>query len=280
MWHGPLQFPALPVIPVDFSLFSAKHPMPGTLSTRQYDIIISDIDGCLSPESSTPFDVANLAKIAEHNVLALERGDRPMLTVCSGRPQPFAEAMCRLLQNTMLPCVCENGAWLYHPGTNVYTLDPAITKAHLQAVHDLSAWCFDTFGPSGVTQQPGKTASVTLFHPDTAYLKTLVAKVEAQCTLAGWPFRVSMTWFYINCDLAFVNKGTGLARLAQSIRYDKARTVGIGDTVADKYIADFSGFFACPANAQAGIKEHAHFIAASPESAGVVEILHRVSSER
>ena len=254
--------------------------MPGTLPTRQYDVIISDIDGCLSPEASTPFDVDNLAKIAHHNTLALERGDRPMLTVCSGRPQPFAEAMCRLLQNSLLPCVCENGAWLYHPSTNVYTLDPAITKSHLQAVHDLSAWCLDTFGPTGVTQQPGKTASVTLYHPDTAYLKTLVSKVESQCKLASWPFRVSMTWLYINCDLAFVNKGTGLARLAQSIRYDKARTVGIGDTLAHKYIADFVGFFACPGNAQPGIKEHAHYISPMAEAAGVVDILNRVSSDR
>src|SRR5512134_2563031 len=97
---------------------------------RRFDAVISDIDGCLSPESSTPMNAAALAQIAEHNRLAQESGDRPVLTVCSGRPQPFAEAMCRLLANRTLPCVAENGVWMYSPADNRYEMDPAITPAH------------------------------------------------------------------------------------------------------------------------------------------------------
>lgn len=252
--------------------------MPGTLPIRDYDLIICDIDGCLSPEASLPFDLPGLAKVAEHNTLAIERGDRPVLTVCSGRPQPFAEAMCRLLQNSIMPCVCENGAWVYHPGTNVYELDPAITPGHLEAVGELSRWCRQQFGVSGVTEQPGKTASVTLYHPDTAYLRSLMPKVAEQCELRKWPFKVTMTWLYINCDLQHVNKGTGLDRMLTACRLEKARLVGIGDTTGDRYIAERVGFFACPGNAQPAIKEHAHFIAPSHEVRGVLEILERIGT--
>lgn len=247
--------------------------MPGTLSNRRFDLVICDIDGCLSSEASLPFDLDQLAIIAAHNRRAVAAGDRAVLTVCSGRPQPFAEAMSRLLQNTLMPCVCENGAWVYHPGTNVYTLDPAITPGNLEAVGELSRWARREFGPGGTTQQPGKTASVTLYHPDTAYLKSLMPRLVEECTLRKWPFRISMTWLYINCDLLHVNKGTGLDRMLKECRLDRARLAGIGDTTSDSYIAERVAFFACPSNAQAAIKEHAHYISPHAETRGVIDIL-------
>lgn len=250
--------------------------MPGTLPIRQYDLVICDIDGCLVSEGQHAFDLVSLTKIADYNRLAIERGDRPLVTLCTGRPQPFAEAVSRLIGNVYTPIVCEMGVWLYDPATNQYEMDPAITEGHRHAVRELSAWCDQQWGADGVTQQPGKNASVTLWHRDTAHLKTLAPKVEARCREMNWPFRVSMTWFYINCDLAHVSKGTGLDRLAARLRIPKARLAGIGDTSSDKCIAERVAFFACPSNAQAAIKEHAHFIATQPEAAGVVEILERL----
>src|SRR5690606_4683927 len=90
-----------------------RSPMP----RARFDLIIADIDGCLTPEGPEPFDVARLAQIAAHNERAFsgDAGTPPPITLCSGRPQPFAEAMCRLIHNTRIPCVCENGVWVYHP---------------------------------------------------------------------------------------------------------------------------------------------------------------------
>lgn len=253
--------------------------MPGTLPLRRYDLVVSDIDGCLSAETSTPFDLANLARIREHNDLAVSRGDRPLVTVCSGRPQPFAEAMCRLIGNALVPCVCENGAWVYHPGSNQYTLDPAITPSHFDAVRELSKWARIAFGPRGVTEQPGKTASVTLYHPDTLYLTSeVLPAVRERCDSERWPFRVSMTWLYINCDLAHISKGSGLDRLLAEARIPRERLAGIGDTPGDKCIADRVAHFACPANAHAAIREHAHYVSPLPEAAGVVDILSRLTA--
>lgn len=253
--------------------------MPGTLPIRPYDLVISDIDGCLSPESSHPFDLPNLTLIARHNQLALERGDRAIVTVCSGRPQPFAEAMCRLLHNTTMPCVCENGVWVYHPGENRYEMDPAITSSHLAAVRDLSDWCRVEFAPLGVTQQPGKSASVTLWHPDTAILRErIMPRVENEAARRAWPFGVTMTWLYINCDLAHINKGTAIDRMLSQIKLPRARLAGIGDTPGDKHIADRVAFFACPANAAPSIREHAHYVSPHAEAAGVVDILSRATA--
>lgn len=253
--------------------------MPGTLPLRAYDLVICDIDGCLVSETTAPFDLESLARIRAHNQRAFERGDVPVVTLCSGRPQPFAESICRLIGNTLMPCVCEMGVWLYHPGSNRYEMDPAITPEHLQAVKEASLWAARTWGPRGVTEQPGKNASVTLYHPDTKFLTEVVFPgVQSEFERRGWPFRVSMTWYYINCDLAHVSKGTGLDRLLADTRLDKSRIAGVGDTMSDRCIAERVAFFACPANAAPTIKEHAHYVAQQPEARGVVEILERLSS--
>ncbi len=249
----------------------------------EFDLVICDIDGCLSPESSTPFDLENLARIAAHNRTAAAKKDRPLVTLCSGRPQPFAEAMCRLLANVYAPCVCENGVWLYHPGTNIYELDPAITPAHRAAVRQAGDWLHETFGAGSaaarehgpVTQQPGKAASVSLYHPRPEYLREISPRIEKQFNERGWPMRVSMTWFYINCDLRHISKATGVDRLFAQTGVDPQRTLAIGDTTGDLAFAEKVKAFACPANAHDDVKPRADYVSPYEEAAGVVDILER-----
>jgi hydroxymethylpyrimidine pyrophosphatase-like HAD family hydrolase len=250
---------------------------PFRAPSARFDAIICDIDGCLSPESSTPFDVDALSRIAGHNRLALQRHDRPLLTVCSGRPQPFAEAMCRLLSNTKLPLIAENGVWMYVPGENLYEMDPAITREHVQAVREAGDWLNEEFGPRGVTQQPGKSASVSLYHPDTSYLRSICPRITEEFARRRWPMRVSMTWLYINCDLIHVNKGSGIDRLLARTGLDAARIAGIGDTSSDQMMLERVAWFGCPANAAPEMRKQADFVADKPEAAGVVQILERLS---
>lgn len=256
-------------------MLALKMPTPMRFQSThaRFDAIICDIDGCLSPESSTPFDLESLAGVAQHNVRARARGDRPILTLCTGRPQPFAEAMSRLVSNTTLPLVAENGVWLYDPGTNRYEMDPAITREHRHSVRDAAAWLDDEYGARGVQQQPGKSASISLYHPDTAFVKSIMPAIRDRFEHEGWPLRVSMTWFYINCDLSHVSKGTGLDRLMRSTGLSRDRCAGIGDTPSDLAIRDRVAWFACPANAAAELAARADMIATGNEARGVLEIL-------
>src|ERR1051326_3286879 len=100
--------------------------------SRRFDAVICDIDGCLAPEASHPMDAVGLARMAEHNRLAQERRDRPVVTLCSGRPEPFVEAICRLIGNSTVPAIAENGVWLFHPGRNGWDRDPAISATDLR----------------------------------------------------------------------------------------------------------------------------------------------------
>jgi hydroxymethylpyrimidine pyrophosphatase-like HAD family hydrolase len=249
-------------------------------SHARFDAILCDVDGCLTPESATPLDVEALARVTEHNRHALAGRDRPTLTLCTGRPQPFAECISRLVGNAglgALPLIAENGAWLYDPSSNDYVPDPAITSVHRAMVRELASWLDDTFGPRGVTQQPGKSASVSLFHPDPSVLRTIAPIIETECLRRGWSMRISMTWFYINCDLAHISKATGIRRWIERTRLSPARLAGIGDTTSDLAIRASVKWFACPANAAESLKPHADYVAGCAEARGVLEILERIS---
>ncbi len=242
-------------------------------STGRFDAIVCDIDGCLSPEHSGPMDAHALARIADWNREAQERDERPALTLCSGRPQPFAEAMCRLIGNRTLPIVCENGVWMYDPATNEYLMDPAITEGHLEMVAAGTRWVRRELGPKGVTIQPGKAASISLYHRQTDVLRGLMPEIERTFAREGWTLRVSMTWLYINCDLAHVSKASGVRRLRERTGLIRERLAGIGDTTSDLAIRENVAWFACPSNAQDELKKHADIVAQKPEAEGVLEIL-------
>lgn len=255
----------------------APTPTRTPTPSRRFDALICDIDGCLGPESAAPLEAEALVQLAEHNRRAISVGDRPVVTVCSGRPQPFAEAVCRFIHNDALPCIAENGVWLYDPRSNRYLMDPSITAQDFDAIARATRWVQDHLAPLGVVIQPGKTASISLWHPDTGLLRSLQSRVERAFAAEGWPFRVSMTVAWINCDLCHISKATGIARLLVATALDRARLAGIGDTLADLAIAQSVAFFACPSNADPAIQAHAAYVSPYPEVRGVLDILRVVS---
>lgn len=247
-----------------------------THPSRRFEAVICDIDGCLGPESAAPFDTPLLLKVAEHNILASTKGDRPVLTVCSGRPQPFAEAMCRFLGNASVPCVAENGVWLYDPRDNRFLMDPEITPADRIAVREATDWVERELLPRGVIIQPGKTASISLWHPDTAFLMGLMPTIRETFRTNGWNLRVSNTVAWINCDLGHVSKGSGIRRLMELCHLEKARLAGIGDQLSDLAIRENVAHFACPSNADPALAARADFVSKEAEVRGVLDILGRI----
>jgi len=243
---------------------------------RKYDAVISDIDGCLGPETTEPMDTARVVELLKWNRAAIETGDRPVLTVCSGRPQPYAEAICRMIGNNEIPCVCENGVWVYDPKDNRFLMDPAIKPEHLDAARAAMRWADQELEPKGIIYQPGKSASMSLWHRDTPFLMAQVPMIRERFAKEGWPLRVSNTVAWVNCDLAFVSKATGIARLAAERGLKKERLLGIGDTMGDMAIREMVGFFACPANADPQLKKVADYVSSKEEVEGVLDVLGRI----
>ena len=254
---------------------------PSTQPSRRFDAVICDVDGCLQPErAGDPVDAAALLRVREHNQRAHEVGDVPVVTLCTGRPQPYAEAIARIIDVRTLPIVCEMGVWLWHPSDNRFDMDPSITPDDLAAIQAARSWIASAYGPGGVVMQPGKTASISLFHPDTAYLKSLEPALRRRFEQEGWPMRVSSTWLWINIDLEQVSKKTGIKRLFEATGPTNGlsadRCCGIGDTMGDLAIRESVAWFACPSNAEPGLQDVADLVSTMPEIAGVLDILKQL----
>ncbi|MGB4707399.1 MAG: hypothetical protein WBH50_23865 [Fuerstiella sp.] len=156
-------------------------------TSGKYDSVICDIDGCLSPESHAPINGPALSVIAHHNRQAIKDRDRPVVPLCSGRSIGFVECLCRLIHNTLIPCIGENGVWIWRPASNSFECNPAITDEHLEVVHEARKLLRSLHEAQGVIQQPGKSASVALYHPDTEYLRSTVSTIADEFRgLAVW----------------------------------------------------------------------------------------------
>jgi hydroxymethylpyrimidine pyrophosphatase-like HAD family hydrolase len=256
----------------------AQAPVP---ISSTLDVIVCDIDGCLGPESHAPMAAACLAKLAEYNRRAItarrEGGNQgPIVTLCSGRPQPFVEAVCRMIGNDAVPAVAEMGVWLYDPrpdAPRAFERDVTITPQHLGWVRDATAWIERELVPKGFVIQPGKSASISLWHHDTGLLMQHKHMLTQVFTDRGWGLRVSSTVAWVNCDLEHISKATGIARLTSKMGYVRDRLGGIGDTMGDMAIREGVARFGVPSNAADGLKAHADYVASKPELQGVLEIL-------
>ncbi len=245
--------------------------------TSRFDAVICDIDGCLGDEHGGPLDLEPLQQIAAWNRIAESDRSRPVVVPCSGRPISYVEAIARHIACQTLPIIGEMGAWIYFPDVNRHELDPSITRGHREAVLAMEAFGRDVLAGEGVTMQPGKSASVTFWHEHTPHLRDVVfPRVERLVGERGWPFRVSMTVAYINCDLAHVSKGTAIDRFCAHTGIDPARLAGIGDTTSDLAIREKVAWFGCPENAQEELKPHADAVSNFQQVRGVVDLLNRI----
>lgn len=161
----------------------------------------------------------------------------------------------------------------YHPSENRYEQDPSITSEHLEAITAAERLLAERYGPLGVTQQPAKTASVTLFHPDKSLLFEIIDEVRGLLLDRGWPFRVAATTDYINCDLRHISKTSGLRRFFAATGFDPQRCLGLGDTTSDLPIAEACGWFGCPSNAADELKQVADYVSTKKETEGALDVL-------
>ncbi len=125
--------------------------------------------------------------------------------------------------------------------------------------------------------QPGKTASVSLYHPDHDWLVARLEGIAEHCRAEGLPLRISMSWYYINCDLVHISKATGIDRLLAAHGLARQQLAGIGDTMGDLAIRERVRFFACPANADPRLRAVADYTSPHEVADGVVDILERLT---
>lgn len=247
---------------------------------RRFDVVFCDVDGCLLPEHTEPADMSVLLRLAEHNERAETERDRPIIVPCTGRPQPFCEAVCKMLGRfDRIPAICEHGGYRYFFEDHRWEIEPSITDQDRDAIRAAERWTEHELGQHGCFLELGKHTGVTIIHPDADYLhRDLMPAITTANESEGWGFEVATTWTCVNLKLPHVSKSRAIARTIDELGLDRSRLAGIGDTMGDLAIREQVAWFGCPSNALDELKPHADMVASAPLAAGTLELIEVVSA--
>jgi len=245
---------------------------------KQIDLVVCDIEGCLTINKRRPIDLGQLGKIQAYCEMA-RRGQRPPLVLCTGRPQPYAEAVIQALDAFFpgFPSIVENGCFIYEPVEDVLLPTPKIKgkRRDLQKVRQLLE---DTIIAHGYAKvEPGKELCISLNPVGGQSVENLFGEVKK--LLAGNMDLVNITHSSSAVDITplGVNKASGLEYLREYTKIPFESMLGIGDTAGDFPFLEQVGIPACPSNASADVvklvTKRNGYVAKSPNTAGVWEIL-------
>lgn len=242
-------------------------------------LIITDVDGCLSPEASVSWDLKSLWRLIElSREASARRGKMAPLTLCTGRPQPYVEALMKLL-DIRAPAICESGSVIYTLSDNRARLAPGVTAENIRALRTvrgfIEAQILPDY-PGRAVIQFGKEAHLSIFSEQPEIFAAIQSRIE-QFTGAnkGPELAITTSHFYLNISPAGVDKGRTLRALLEELGIPAAQAAGIGDTESDLPLRREVGFFACPANSREVIKAVADYVSPYPELEGVLDILSR-----
>ena len=240
--------------------------------------IISDVDGCLSPEESVTWDLESFWRLAQlSREASAGRSQLAPLTLCTGRPQPYVEVLMKLL-DVRAPAICENGAVLYSLHDNWARFCPGVTKEKILGLRAIRSFIETKIMPDfpDAVMQVGKEAQISIFSEKPEIFAAITPRIEACTQSNGGPeITVIESHFYLNVSLAGVNKGAALGALMEELKAGREQLAGIGDTAGDLPLREAVGWFACPANALPEIKAVADYVSPYPLLEGVLDILAR-----
>lgn len=242
-----------------------------------FDWILCDVDGCLTPESSSAWDLPSFLEAAEL-IRAANQGiaDLAPLTLCTGRPQPYVEVLMKLF-DVRAPAICENGAVIYTLHDNHARFASSVTLEKIEGLRALRGFLDAEVLPDfpEAYLQFGKESQISVFSqtPGSCFA-AIQARVESWLADRGGPaMDISPSHFYLNLSLAGVNKGAAIREVLAALGVPRDRAAGIGDTEGDLPLREEVAFFACPANARPEIKAVADYVSPHAELRGVIDIL-------
>jgi len=245
--------------------------------------ILADIDGCLSPDESVPWDMALFGRFAERVREAnAGRSTVAPLTLCTGRPQPYVEVLQKIL-DIRVPSICENGAVLYSIADNRPRYGPGVTEEKLLGLRAIRAFLETDVLPEhpGAVIQFGKEAQISVYCERTEVFAPIQERVAAFGEAQGGPaLVVNCSPCYLNISLAGVDKGSTLRMLLGELGAAHDETAGVGDSIGDLPLREAVGFFACPVNACAEVQAAADYVSPHRDIQGMLDILDRPEVQR
>ncbi len=236
-------------------------------------LIVLDCDGILSRGEAAPFDWQVMSRLASLNRRARAGETVPAVTLNTGRPSPYVEAVMQAIDG-WLPAIFESGAGLYFPQTYRFETTPRLSVEQQQALQEVIRRVDKAIVQSGRAYwQPGKTICHTMFAVAPQTIADFTAEVAAIAAQVSDQFIVTPAKLALNIHPAGIDKGSGLQWLSQVTGINPADMAGAGDTAGDIDFLRLVGYAAAPANATDAVRELVHYVSTQKDAAGLADIL-------
>ena len=239
-------------------------------------LVVTDIDGCLGESEGVPFDLDVLQQIAGWNLRARSGEAAPAITLCSGRPAPYVDAMLQVIGG-YLPAVYENGAGLYFPQQHRFAWHPALPADAADILWRARQMIEAAVVQAGIGYfQPGKERALTLLAAPGRPLADVDHACEQALQEQGLPLVVHASLSTVGIWLKDSDKGAGLEWLAAETGIPLQQMAGVGDAEADLRFLRLCGFSAAPANAEESVKAGVDYVSRYEYGRGLLDIIEHI----
>ncbi len=236
-------------------------------------LIVLDCDGVLSRGEAQPFDLSLLARLATLNRQARRDNSIPAVTLNTGRPSPYVEAIMQAIEGWQ-PALYENGAGLYFPQPYRFEITPLLNVEQRAALQEVIRRIDRALVQSKRAYwQPGKSVCYSLFAHPPLSIDDFSAEVSAIAAEVSPHFHVSPAGLALNIHPAEIDKGSGLQWLSKVTHIPLSQMGGVGDSDGDIPFLRQIAHSAAPANAAASVKSVVDYCSSLPDVAGLHDIL-------
>lgn len=237
-------------------------------------LFITDIDGCLTKPFHSP-DWELISEIRELNALSKKDETVPPLSICSGRPLPYVEAVAQWL-DIGIPVIFENAGMYELSGYNI-EVAPVFDEEAKKEVAELKSWLRSEIIPhyEGLELEFFKLMDAGLIHVDTNVIEEIYPEIVAHITDTFERFEAHKTDISINIIMKENNKRDGIGMLCKALEIEPSEVAYIGDSGGDIPGLKLVSHPFAPANAIDEVKEVAD-VMESQTTAAVLEVYKKL----
>ncbi len=213
-------------------------------------LFVSDLDGCLTYPFETP-DWKLVTRLREYNQLSRTDPTVPAMTICTGRPQPYVEAVAQWL-DIEYPVIFESGGGMYKPRVNELHWSPFLTDDMMKHINLIRNYVANNILPDYPNSfiEFAKHTDVGVVSAHYSEIKEIYQRIRNFVMERYTEFEVHYTEVSCNVITKACNKGAGITFLSEMTSINTEQMAYIGDGTNDIPALSMVGRPFAPQNAR------------------------------
>lgn len=237
-------------------------------------LFVTDLDGCISEPFKTP-DWEAINEIRKLNVESRKSDLIPPLTICTGRPFPYAEAVAQWL-DIRLPFVFES-AGVFHWDGHRFETAISTDNGAIEPIRKMKKWLTTEVLPDypGINLEFTKMMDAGIVGMDKEVIKKLHELILSKVSRDFPGLEVHATDISVNTLMPGNDKLQGFKLLSKALDIPLDNMGYIGDSSGDVPALKAVKLAFAPLNAREIAKQHGTVIEKNTTEA-VLEAYHRI----